>query len=697
MSDDLDILKRVSTPEPTSAARKRAIAHGMDAFDAEKKNQELTKEFSIWKRLISGTQSLWRIDMNHSLKLRGMNGAAVAALLLVPVAGVLTYDYLNKFDGPGIDSVGPTEPTASGQRADQLTDRAEEARLREFEATSSENVKLEADLQAVVPPKQNAPQSADAVQELASEAPAADAPVAFRAPQVSQLVAKEKRRAVGLAEGVAKPPMPLLRIPEGPRDQRLNRDRIENFASNPIKRVAEEPVSTFSIDVDTASYSLVRRSLRDGILPAKDSIRVEELINYFDYDWPVPESRSQPFEPTVTVMPTPWNQDTLLMHVAIKGYDLEPDVRPASNLVFLVDTSGSMQDADKLPLVKSSLKLLLNQMGPEDTISLVTYAGEAGVVLEPVKVSEKAKIIAAIDKLGAGGSTAGSAGLETAYQLAEEQFVEDGVNRILLATDGDFNVGPSDDASLKRLVEEKRKSGIFLSVLGFGQGNYNDQLMQTLAQNGNGTAAYIDTLAEAEKTLVQEAQSSLFPIAKDVKIQVEFNPSRISEYRLIGYETRALAREDFNNDRVDAGDIGSGHSVTAVYELTPVGSPALSVDALRYGNENASDVSQIDPSDEIGFVKLRYKQPDGDRSELISLPVGSSNQISDFSEATDDVRFSVAVAAFGQKMRDTDAVADFSFDEIGGVASAARGTDPFGYRSEFLSLVRLANGLSDTK
>ncbi|MEM7462477.1 MAG: VWA domain-containing protein, partial [Pseudomonadota bacterium] len=654
-------------------------------------------EFSIWKRLTSGAQSLWRIDMNHSLKLCGMNGAAVAALLLVPVAGVLTYDYLNRFDSPGIDSTEPAEPAAVGQRADQSTERTEEARLRESEVTSSENIKLEADLQAVVPRQQNAPQPSDSLQKVAPEAPTADAPVAFRLPQDGWLGIGRQLQVGGLAENVAKPPLRVRPLPEPPRDQRLNRDRIENFASNPIKRVAEEPVSTFSIDVDTASYSLVRRSLRDGILPAKDSIRIEELINYFDYDWPVPESRSNPFEPTVTVMPTPWNQDTLLMHVAIKGYDIEPQVRPASNLVFLVDTSGSMQDADKLPLVKSSLKLLLNQMGPEDTISLVTYAGEAGVALEPVKASEKAKIVAAIDKLGAGGSTAGSAGLETAYQLVEEQFVEDGVNRILLATDGDFNVGPSDDSSLKRLIEEKRKSGIFLSVLGFGQGNYNDQLMQTLAQNGNGTAAYIDTLAEAEKTLVQEAQSSLFPIAKDVKIQVEFNPSRISEYRLIGYETRALAREDFNNDRVDAGDIGSGHSVTAIYELTPVGSPALSVDALRYGNESASDVSQVDPSDEIGFVKLRYKQPDGVRSELISLPVGSSSQVADFSNVADDVRFSVAVAAFGQKLRDTDAVADFSYEEIGSVASTARGADPYGYRSEFLSLVRLADGLTDTK
>ncbi len=426
-------------------------------------------------------------------------------------------------------------------------------------------------------------------------------------------------------------------------------------------------------------------------MPEPESVRVEELINYFPYDWPAPDSAQTPFKASVTVTPTPWNQHTRLMHVAIKGYEIAAAQRPRTNLVFLVDTSGSMQDADKLPLLKASLRLLLDRLGPDDSVGLVTYAGEAGVALEPTKASEKAKILGAIERLGAGGSTAGAAGIEEAYRLAQSSYVEGGVNRVMLATDGDFNVGPSDDEALKRLIEEKRKSGVLLSVLGFGEGNYNDQMMQVLAQNGNGTASYIDTLAEAEKTLVQEAESTLFPIAKDVKIQVEFNPRSVAEYRLIGYETRALNREDFNNDRIDAGEIGSGHAVTAIYEVTPKGSPALSVDALRYGV--SPDAQAPEPGAELAFVKIRYKQPGGETSQLISQAVGEANAVADLASAPQDVRFSIAVAAFGQKLRGTDALSSYSYGDIGLLADSARGTDPFGYRGEFTTLVRLAAGL----
>jgi Ca-activated chloride channel family protein len=473
--------------------------------------------------------------------------------------------------------------------------------------------------------------------------------------------------------------------------QAENRDRIEDFRTNPVHSAKDDPVSTFSIDVDTASYSFVRRSLKEGSLPQPDTVRVEEMVNYFPYDWKGPGSAETPFNSTVTVMPAPWNAQHKLMHVAIKGYDLQPATQPKANLVFLIDVSGSMNEPDKLPLLKSAFRLLVSKLKPDDTISIVTYAGDAGTVLEPTKVAEKDKILGAIDSLQPGGSTAGEAGIKQAYRLAEKSFVKDGVNRVMLATDGDFNVGQTDDGDLKRLVEQERKTGVYLSVFGFGRGNLNDRMMQTIAQNGNGTAAYIDTLQEAEKVLVEDAASTIFPIAKDVKIQVEFNPQKVSEYRLIGYETRALSREDFNNDRVDAGDIGSGHSVTAIYEITPKGAPSQ-INDLRYG-EASTDNGGVANADEYAFVKIRYKLPNEETSKLITTPVTGANEVSSFDAAGTDQRFSVAVAAFGQKLRDEDATATFGFDRIEQIAAAARGADPFGYRSEFLSLVRLASAL----
>ncbi len=474
-----------------------------------------------------------------------------------------------------------------------------------------------------------------------------------------------------------------------------SRERFAEFATNPVRAALTDPVSTFSIDVDTASYSFVRRSLKEGFLPQADTVRVEEMVNYFPYDWQGPSDAATPFNSTVTVMPTPWNEHTKLMHVAIKGYDVALAEQPRANLVFLIDVSGSMNAPDKLPLLQSAFRLLVSKLNPEDTVSIVTYAGEAGTVLTPTRVSERAKILSAIDNLQPGGTTAGEAGIKEAYRLAQESFVKGGVNRVMLATDGDFNVGQSDDDDLKRIIEEKRKSGVFLSVFGFGRGNLNDRMMQTVAQNGNGTAAYIDTLAEAEKVLVQEASSTLFSIAKDVKIQVEFNPAAVSEYRLIGYETRVLNREDFNNDRVDAGEIGSGHSVTAIYEITPKGAPQQ-IDDLRYG-EASTDNGGISNPDEYAFVKIRYKLPDEDVSKLITTPVTRANEVASFDAADADRRFSVAVAAFGQKLRGTDQTAGLGYDKIMEIATAARGADPYGYRSEFLSLVRLASALDSVK
>ena len=448
-----------------------------------------------------------------------------------------------------------------------------------------------------------------------------------------------------------------------------------------------DPVSTFSIDVDTGAYSFVRRTLMAGRLPPRDSVRVEEMINYFPYEYSRPTDRSAPFAPTVTLMPSPWNPSNRLMHVAIKGYDVAAAERPRANLVFLIDTSGSMTADDRLPLLKNSLRLLVDTLMPDDTIGIVTYAGQARGTLDPTKVSDKAKILAAIDELQAGGSTNGASGIQLAYDTAVASFVRGGVNRVILCTDGDFNVGITDRDELKSFIERKRATGIFLSVLGFGRGNYNDALMQALAQNGNGTAAYIDTLNEARKVLADEASSTLFPIAKDVKIQVEFNPAAISEYRLIGYETRVLRREDFNNDKVDAGEIGSGHSVTAIYELTPVGAPT-SVDALRYRQARPQSQPAAD-GQEIGFLKIRYKLPEEESSRLIELPIRSADTVT-LEKASAEVRFSTAVAAFGQLLRGEPHLQKFGYDEVIALANGAKGGDAFGYRAEFMNLVRLA-------
>jgi Ca-activated chloride channel family protein len=490
---------------------------------------------------------------------------------------------------------------------------------------------------------------------------------------------------------------PSIAPPPPPADRRVivqeekNRDQFEAKEINPVKQVAAEPVSTFSIDVDSASYSFVRRALNEGRLPPKDSVRIEEMINYFPYDYPRPDSSEVPFRPTVTVTPAPWKPTNKLIHIGIKGYDVVPAERPRANIVLLIDISGSMASADKLPLVKNAFRMMVDELKPDDTVGIVTYASGSGIALEPTKVLDRAKILAALDALGAGGSTAGAAGINDAYRLAEANLDKTGVNRIILATDGDFNVGISNKDELKGFIERKRAGGIFLSILGVGQGNYNDALMQTLAQNGNGTAAYVDTLNEARKVLVDEASSTLFTIAKDVKIQMEFNPATVSEYRLIGYETRALRREDFNNDKVDAGDIGSGHTVTAIYEVTPVGAPKL-VDDLRYGKPDAAaaPVTTPDPTPELGFLKLRYKLPKEDASKLISVPVTSAMEKPDLASAPEDVRFSVAAAAFGQILRGQPYVASYSYDDVLALAQTARGSDPFGYRAEFLNLVRLA-------
>ena len=467
------------------------------------------------------------------------------------------------------------------------------------------------------------------------------------------------------------------------------RDRYEDFEVNPIRLVAEEPVSTFSIDVDTAAYANVRRYLTEGSLPPIDAVRTEELINYFTYAYAVPESTEEPFAADVAVFDSPWDAGSQLIRVGLQGYELAVEERPPANLVFLVDTSGSMASADKLPLLQQSLIMLVNEMRDEDTISIVAYAGSAGVVLEPTAGSERRQIIAAIERFQSGGSTAGAAGIRQAYQLAEANFDDDAINRVILATDGDFNVGISNPEMLEDFVARKRETGVYLSVLGFGRGNLNDHLMQMLTQAGNGNAAYIDSVMEARKVLVDEMGSTLFTIADDVKVQIEFNPALVAEYRLIGYETRMLNREDFNNDRVDAGEVGSGHSVTALYEITPPDSASRLVDDLRYGSRELIQTE----SDELAFLRIRYKAPGEEDSRLIEQPILAS-AVTDFDSAPADARFAAAVAGFGQLLRGDPHVEGLTYAEIEDIARSARGEDSFGYRSEFVRLTQMAESAS---
>lgn len=471
-------------------------------------------------------------------------------------------------------------------------------------------------------------------------------------------------------------------FPSQPQDT----ERYPGATANPIRQVATDPVSTFSVDVDTAAYSNVRRFLNDGVRPPTDAVRVEELVNYFDYGYARPQSRAAPFTSYVALAPSPWRAERQILHVGIQGFDLPKGEQPPLNLVFLIDTSGSMSSSDRLPLAQKSLSLLVDQLRPQDRVAMVAYAGSAGAVLAPTDGRQKLKMRCALGALHAGGSTAGGQGLSLAYALAKENFDPKAVNRVILVTDGDFNVGVADPAKLKDFVAEKRKDGVYLSVYGFGRGNYNDTMMQALAQNGNGTAAYVDSLQEARKLFRTDFTKSLFPIADDVKVQIEFNPAQVSEYRLIGYETRMLNREDFNNDQVDAGEVGAGASVTALYEITPAGA-TRSADPLRYGWR----ASPPTPGGELAFLKIRYKLSGEGRSRLIERPITRADAAPTLQAAPEPTRWAVAVAGFGQKLKQDPRVSDaFGWNDVVALAQGARGADPFGERAEFVQLVRAA-------
>jgi len=461
------------------------------------------------------------------------------------------------------------------------------------------------------------------------------------------------------------------------------REQYANLPDNPVHRVAETPVSTFSVDVDTGSYANVRRFLNQGSLPPEGAVRLEEMVNYFPYHYALPTDGS-PFGVTTEVAPTPWNPHTQLLRIGIKASDRAVAQLAPANLVFLVDVSGSMDRREGLPLVQSTLKLLVDQLREQDRVSLVVYAGDSRVVLKPTSGRDKAAIRNAIDQLTAGGATAGASGIELAYQMAREGFIDNGINRILLATDGDFNVGVSDFDSLKQMAAQQRKSGVSLTTLGFGVDNYNEHLMEQLADAGDGNYAYIDTLREARKVLVDQLSSTLAVVARDVKLQVEFNPARVSEYRLLGYENRALKREDFNNDKVDAGEIGAGHTVTALYEIVPKGQKGW-LEPLRYAGAAVAEGQ----SEELAMLRVRYKPAAGGDSRLTERPITGQT-----TQASDDLRFAAAVAAFAQQLKgDGRYTGSMSLKDTAALARSARGDDPFGLRNEFVQLVELAQSL----
>jgi len=669
MTDDLDRLKsalRAAAPAPDADAKARAMALAMENFDRLQGSADAARSSDSpppKAGVIAGVLSMLKsLSSRPALAATTSAAALIAGIaVILPLTG---QGPLHRADLPGAPA------PVTGPEASSMAEAAPPEQRRAAPATDDQPM-LATEAPAA-PADAEADMLADAapVDEMAAQPappPAAKARMASEAPAVGGVVAP--------ATAYLPEPAPL------PVE---NTEAYANAPVNPVHVTAEEPVSTFSIDVDTASYAVVRSSLMSGVLPDVEQVRVEEMVNYFPYSYPTPEA-GQAFRPTVTVMPSPWNAGTRLVHIAIQGALPAVEARPPLNLVFLIDTSGSMEDPAKLPLLKQSLALMLPELMPQDQVAIVAYAGSAGVVLPPTAAGDRAAILGALDRLAAGGSTAGAEGLQLAYQVADSMKAEGEVSRVLLATDGDFNVGISDPEDLTRLIEAQRTGGTYLSVLGFGRGNLDDATMQALAQNGNGTASYIDTLSEARKVLVDQLTGALYPIADNVKIQVEWNPATVAEYRLIGYETRALAREDFNNDKVDAGDIGAGTQVTAIYEVTAPGSPALLNDPLRYGTVMPGG----ETGGELGYLRLRAVAPGETESRLTELAIPSET-----AAPTDDARFAVAVAGFGQMLRGAKYLGDWGWPEMIALAQGARGEDAFGYRAEAVTLMRLAESLS---
>ena len=693
MNDDpFAKLSQTPAPDPRADAKKRALAAGMAAFEASQTKSVTAPKGNAWgQRLISIIASL---KGNRIMDLRYPIGTLAIALLVLPL-GYQLYSSTTLTPPAPVRQASPAPQPAEPAQA--ITTEAAPPELAPMpttiapqdDAVADDAPQVEPPL-GTIEPQANAP-AADA-RDTAAPVPLSPAPIEPAMPQ-SSVMAESAPMAQSLSQdSMMRMPSPGIIAPSSepvmappPAE---SGDQFASFDEQRLKIAAEEPVSTFSIDVDTASYAYVRRMLEDGYVPEPDAVRIEEMVNYFPYDYLAADSAAVPFKPTIGVFPTPWNPKTQLLQIGIKGYVPPAGEDQPANLVFLIDTSGSMDEPDKLPLLKRAFALLVDQLSANDTVSIVAYTGSAGVVLKPTVATDKAAILDALDNLMAGGSTAGAEGIELAYRLAEQAKVGNGgTNRVILATDGDFNVGIDDPEKLEDFIKAKRQSGISLSVLGFGQGNLGDATMQALAQNGNGNASYISSVREAQKVLVTEIGGTLDMIAKDVKIQVEFNPAVVSEYRLIGYETRALNREDFNNDAVDAGDVGAGTTVTALYEITPVGSSATMVDPLRYGTSSTTPAAS---GDEIAFLRMRYKLPDSDVSQLIEQPITPSVVHGNIGDVSDDMRFAAAVAAFGQKLRGSDYGGDISWQAIEALARSGKGADDTGYRAEFIQLVQSA-------
>ncbi len=686
MNDDLDDLKAMmkdATPRADAARRAAHLSLAQKTFDDLQGSHTAPRP-----TLVTGPKGLWT-GVKSMLNTMTSKGALTTTTALVACGFLfLTPQAQDLLRPPSAPQITMTE-FENGLSAPEL----QSGQLRANDASSDvviqetfEAEMAQAPMVAPAPEDLFADRSTEAPRERVIIAPApqvmAEAEMQSDGIATSRLMAPEAVTA-DMAPKTVIAPAPIAQDDAIFAPTIANTEAFANADANPLQITAETPVSTFSIDVDTAAYSIVRSSLTRGQLPSPQAVRIEEMLNYFPYDYPAPDAGDAPFRPTVTTFQTPWNADTQLVHIALQGQMPAVEDRPPLNLVFLIDTSGSMNDAAKLPLLKQSFRLMLDQLRPEDEVAIVAYAGSAGQVLEPTAASERDTILQAIERLGAGGATNGQGGLEQAYSVADAMRENGEVNRVILATDGDFNVGLNTTDALKAFIADKRDTGTYLSVLGFGRGNLDDATMQALAQNGNGTAAYIDTLSEAQKVLVDQLTGALFPIASDVKVQIEFNPSQVAEYRLIGYETRTLNREDFNNDAVDAGELGAGHSVTAIYEITPVGSPARLSDPLRYAPNSVASASQ-----EWGFLKLRYKEPGARDSQLIETPISAGG--SPGTEAS----FAAAIAGFGQLLRGSNYLGDWGYDDAIALATGNRGQDDFGYRTEVVQLMRLAQSLS---
>jgi Ca-activated chloride channel family protein len=699
MISECDIVL-ADAPAPAPQARKAAIAKALARF--EEKNRTAGAQRHQGSEHDGRLMPQTAIPPSRRSPVMPRVRYAIAASLVALMAGSATWVYVNEHllvrDGhvPPPAALPAKSPPSVSAQVDQEASQLAPSPAAPQPAPAPVAPNKPETRVAAIPPPTGRPEPSPPKAETDTRRTVPTVTGRLDQAPVSSAAPLRARPAESFPQAEHAPRIDRIAPEPTPPGEPVGRDQFAGAQQNGFRAVREAPVSTFSIDVDTASYSFVRASLNRNVLPQPAAVRTEELINYFPYAYAATATASEPFRTTVAVFPSPWSAGRKIVHIGIRGYAAQPATRPAANLVFLIDTSGSMNAPNRLPLVKQSLAMLLAQLEAKDRVAIVTYAGKAGTALEPTAANEKTKILGVLERLEAGGSTAGAEGIRQAYALAERNFDPNGVNRVILATDGDFNVGITDKDELKGFIERQRGKGMFLSVLGFGMGNYNDALMQALAQNGNGAAAYIDTINEARKVLVEEATTTLSPIAKDVKIQVEFNPATVAEYRLIGYETRLLNRDDFTNDKVDAGDVSSGQTVTALYEIVPVGGPRLT-DDLRYGEpaRAAQPTAPAAPAAaEYAFVKIRYKLPASDASALISTPVDRSSEHARFEEAPNEARFATAVAAFAEILRGGRFIGAFTYDDVLRIASTARGDDPFGYRSEFLQLVRAAKTAS---